>query len=72
MTQEQKILKYITDYGSISPLEAFRDLGIMRLSARIHDLESAGYIFEHCREKGKNRYGEDISYTRYYFATNRN
>lgn len=33
ITQEQRILTYIGENGSISSLEAMRDLGIMRLSA---------------------------------------
>ena len=34
VTQGMKILKYMQDYGSITPVEAFRDLGVMRLGAR--------------------------------------
>lgn len=66
MTQEQQILKYIERFGSISPLEAFKDLAIMRLGARIYDLEQKGYTFVHMRESSKNRFGEKVSYTRYF------
>ena len=37
--QRQQILSYIDQFNSISPLEALRDLGIMRLSARVWDIE---------------------------------
>ena len=30
-------------HGSITPLEAFEDLKIMRLASRIHDLKDLGY-----------------------------
>ena len=42
-----------------------QDLGVMRLAARISDLEAEGWEFEHERETGKNRYGEKTSYARY-------
>jgi hypothetical protein len=64
-TQCERILKYIADFGSITDLEAYVDLGIRRLASRIHDLRSLGYpiigVFEH----GKNRYGEKTHYKRY-------
>jgi len=65
MTQCDFVLKYIEDFGSISALEAFRDLGIMRLAARISDLESRGYRFNRKQERFTNRYGKKGSYTRY-------
>lgn len=42
MTQKERILKYLNDFGSITPLEAMRDLGVMRLSARIMELNRNG------------------------------
>lgn len=39
MTQTDRVLMYMRDFGSISPLEAMRDLGCMRLAARISDLK---------------------------------
>ena len=65
VTQGAKILKYMQDYGSITPVEAFRDLGVMRLGARIYDLEQQGVKIIHERETSKNRMGEKVSYSRY-------
>ena len=65
VTQGMKILKYMQDYGSITPVEAFRDLGVMRLGARIYDLEQEGVRIVHERETSKNRMGEKVSYSRY-------
>ena len=39
VTQCQRIIAYIKEFGSISTLEAFRDLGVARLASRIHDLK---------------------------------
>ena len=65
VTQGAKILKYMQEYGSITPVEAFRDLGVMRLGARIYDLEQQGVKIIHERETSKNRMGEKVSYSRY-------
>ena len=65
VTQGMKILKYMQDYGSITPVEAFRDLGVMRLGARIYDLEQEGVRIIHERETSKNRMGEKTTYSRY-------
>ena len=66
MTQAERVMKYIGEFGSISSWEAFRDLGITRLAARIADLESGGVHFVRTREVVKNRYGETTYYTRYF------
>lgn len=59
MTQTQEILKYLQDHGSITPLEALREIGCFRLAARIYDLEQKGYnipretITVHGKKTGK-------------------
>ena len=65
VTQGAKILKYMQEYGSITPVEAFRDLGVMRLGARIYDLEQQGVKIIHERETSRNRMGENTTYSRY-------
>ena len=65
VTQGQKILDYMKQFGSITPMEAFRDLGVMRLGARIYDLEQQGVKIIHERETSKNRMGENTTYSRY-------
>lgn len=68
MTQRERILNYINEFGSISSMEAFADLGITQLSARICELQNSGYVFEKTRETAKNRYGEPVDYIRYRIA----
>lgn len=64
-TQCEKIINYINEFGSITTLEAFVDLGCTRLASRICDLKEQGYVFEKKYETGKNRFGENVSYIRY-------
>ena len=65
LTQSMRVLKYMIDFTSITPVQAMQDLGVMRLAARISDLEDQGFVIEHGRESGKNRYGEKTSYAKY-------
>ena len=68
MTQRDRVLMYIGEFGSISRREAFLDLGIVELSSRIGELESMGVRFNRQTESSKNRYGETVTYTRYSLA----
>ena len=65
MTQCERILDYISKFGSISTMEAFTDLGVTRLASRIYDLKQAGYVFDEITESRNNRFGKRVSYTRY-------
>ena len=65
LTQSMKVLKYMMDFGSITPLDALKDLAVMRLGARIWDLEKQGFEILHERQTAKNRYGENTTYCRY-------
>ena len=64
-TQNNRILKYMKDYGSINPWQALRDLGVMRLASRISELKSMGYPVERIMVSAKNRYDEPIRYAEY-------
>lgn len=65
MTQCDRILRHMEDYGSIDPMTAIKDYGCMRLSARIADLKGMGYPIYAKRVSGKNRYGESTNYCVY-------
>lgn len=65
MSQCNRVLQHLQAYGSITPLEAMQEYGIMRLGARIYDLKKMGYSIDRIIETGKNRYGESTSYARY-------
>ena len=64
-TQTQRIIDYISEFGSISQLEALRDLGIMRLASRISDLKRQGYKIISTTETVSNRFGEKCHIKRY-------
>ena len=65
MTQCERILKYMDDFGSISTMQAFADLGVTRLASRIHDLRRMGIGIESETRTGINRYGESTHYSVY-------
>lgn len=65
VSQCERILAYLDEFGSITTLEAFRDLGIARLASRIHDLKRRGYVFERDFVESTNRYEETVRYMRY-------
>ena len=65
MTQNEKVMQYMKDFGKITTLDAFRDLAITRLSARIKDLRNDGVLIESKRVGMKNRYGETVYYAEY-------
>ena len=58
-SQNQRIIYYINEFGSITQFEALRDLGVMRLASRISDLKRLGYPVESEMVVVKNRYGEE-------------
>ena len=65
MTQTEMILNHLRQRGSITPLEAQEDYGIMRLGARIWDLKHAGHSIVTEREEGVNRFGAKCHWARY-------
>lgn len=65
MTQNEKILAYIEEYGSITPLDALREFSCMRLASRISDLKRAGYEVQKTMEVSTNKAGEPVRYARY-------
>lgn len=66
MTQCDRILRHLEDAGSITQAEAMSEYGIMRLAARVADLRGRGIDISRTMETSKNRYGEPVSYARYF------
>lgn len=69
MTQEAKVLEYIRQHGSITQMDAMRDLGVMRLASRVNDLRRAGHKIVTINEQRPNRFGEMTRFARYKLAT---
>ena len=67
-TQNDRILAYMEAFGSITQLEALRDLGVMRLASRISDLKRQGHPIKSEMEVVENRFGESCKIKRYSMA----
>lgn len=70
VSQCDRVLDYIEQFGSITTFDAFKDLGILRLASRIHDLTKRGYVIIKSVETVRNRFGEKTNITRYSFGGN--
>lgn len=71
-THHQRIFDYMERFGSISPMEAFADLGETKLSTRIGEMKRRGIEIEGREEVGKNRFGQECRYMRYQLAEKKN
>lgn len=67
-TQNVRIMEYLDENGSITPLEAMQQLGVMRLAARIEELKRDGVPIVMIRETVRNRWGESTNYARYWLV----
>lgn len=65
INQRERIMQYLRDEGSITRAEAFSELGIVELPARICELERLGFEFGKETIRKKNRYGDPIRFTKY-------
>ena len=72
ITQNDRILRHLKDYGSISSLEAITEYGILRLASRISDLKGQGINIVSETKTGKNRYGETTHFKVYRLAEKEN
>ena len=66
-TQNQRILDYIEEHGSITPLDAM-SFGCMRLASRISDLKRRGFPIISTFDTVTNRYEEKVRIKRYSLA----
>ena len=67
-TQCERILRHLMVYGYITQSEAIAEYGCMRLASRINDLKRQGYNISAERGKGKNRFGEPVSFAVYHLV----
>ncbi len=64
-TQNTRLLSHLKGGNTINPLEAWRRLGIYRLSARIYDLRDSGYEIDMKRKEVRNQFDEVINVAQY-------
>lgn len=66
MTQNEMIIKYLNEHGSITTYESYSKLFITRLSARIYDIKHKyGIDFDEEWVTKKNIYGKTCSFKKY-------
>lgn len=68
--QTERIYTFMLAHGSITDDDARNWFGCKRLASRIYDLKRKGYNIGKVMELGKNRYGEDVRYARYFLIKN--
>ena len=67
MTQEQKVLQYMSSHEYITNREAFY-LGVQRLSARIFNLRKAGHLIHTNMKTVHNKDGSTSNVAYYYLV----
>lgn len=65
MTQRDQIYDYIERFGSITPMDAFVDLGITKLATRVSEMRADGTEIVGTWETTKNRFGKTVRFMRY-------
>lgn len=65
MTQNERIMRHLETYGSITPAEAMQEYSCMRLASRISDLKKRGADISRELVFCKNRFGEPTHYAKY-------
>ena len=58
MNQKQRLMEHLHLNKTINPLQAWRSLGIYRLSAQVHILRKEGWNIETKDFKVNNQFGE--------------
>lgn len=66
MTHHERIYDYMDRFGSITPMEAFRDLGETKLATRIGEMRRKGIEIDQMEVASQNRFGDTVRYMRYW------
>ena len=65
---EQRVFDYMVEFGSITSLQAFTDLGNSRLSATIFSLKKKGVIINGETITVRNRFGDKCYVKKYWIG----
>ena len=65
MTQKEQILDYLERFKTITPMEAFADLGITKLATRVSEMRREGIEFNIESVTSKNRFGKPVRFAKY-------
>ena len=64
-THKTRLIKYLKNYGSITPVQAIQDLGNTRLAATIFELKDLGWDIETEDYKVTTRWGTTTTVAKY-------
>lgn len=70
-TTQQRVFDYLLQFGSITSLQAFTDLGESRLSARVFELREKGVKIDSEMIEVENRFHEKRHVKRYFIVGGR-
>lgn len=65
-TQKKRLMEFFKTGQKITSLEAMKDLGIYRLSARMSEMENVGIPISRESIQVTNRYGQEVRVKRYW------
>lgn len=68
-SQRDDIIRHLMTEGSITAWEAIKEYGSTRLSAIVYELRKQGWKIESEMVTAKNRYGNPVTFARYYFKS---
>ena len=68
MTQEERVINYLSDNSSINSIQALNELGIFRLASRVSNLKKQGHNITSRMVPVSNRYGEKCHVSEYTLA----
>ena len=64
-----RIVEFIIQWGSITQAAANKFISVSKLATRIGEMERKyGLVFHREFETGKNQFGEDVRFMRYYLS----
>ncbi len=69
MTQANRVLEYLESGKTITTLNAFKELGITRLAARVYELKCDGHEVKKNTITVVNRFDENCSIAEYYMES---
>ena len=68
MSQKNRILQHLQSGNTITTLQAYDQLGVTQLAARVYELRDEGYPIHTKQIKVTNRFHEKCSVSEYYLG----
>lgn len=68
MSQKERILQHLKQGNTITSLEAYNELGVTQLAARIYELKAEGNPILSEQIKVTNRFDEKCTVAKYFLA----